>query len=688
MAWYRQGSISVTNGSATVTGSGTQWIANAAIGEGLRAPDGRIYEIINIASNTSLTITPNYLGSNQSGQAYEIVPTQSFLRDLAAQAADLVNQYSTIANTVGQGKFADGTAGTPGIRFNDDPDTGLYRIGANILGISAGGGERFRATSTGVQATGTLTATGNTSLANLSYTGTLTGGTGVINIGSGQISKNTAGNVGIGTASPGSLGSAITTLNILGTNGGGVLMSRTAATESIGALSAGNGNFYLRSTNAVPLLFGTDNAERMRIDSSGNVGIGTSSPTARLHIVPTVGSTSIYAQTGTATNNTSAPVITAFNTNSPFEGRIELIRGSSSAATGWGFVVANGSTPFEAARIQPNGNVGIGETNPSTRLDVAESTVNEAIQVRASDGSGAGHIGSNGSAGTSTSLAISASRASGSIVFKSGGFNERMRIDSSGNVLVGQSSTATPGTGNTTAGVGIRGDGYSSFSRSGNPTVGFNRSTSDGSVVTLRREGSEVGSISVTTTATAYNTSGASGITGVDANTVAVRTNSAERMRIDSSGNVLVGTTSVPTGSSNGTRFLGGLIDTSRDITTLVKHFRLYNPNGEVGSISTSGTATAYTTSSDQRLKDNITDAPSASDSIDAVKIRSFDWKADGSHQKFGVIAQELEAVAPEAVSKGENEDDMWGVDYSKLVPMLIKEVQSLRARVAQLEGN
>jgi len=107
-----------------------------------------------------------------------------------------------------------------------------------------------------------------------------------------------------------------------------------------------------------------------------------------------------------------------------------------------------------------------------------------------------------------------------------------------------------------------------------------------------------------------------------------------------------------------------------------------------VGNISVTTTATTYNTSSDQRLKENIVDAPSASDSIDAIQIRSFDWKADGSHQKYGVIAQELEAIAPEAVSKGEKEDDMWGVDYSKLVPMLIKEVQSLRARVAQLEGN
>jgi hypothetical protein len=112
------------------------------------------------------------------------------------------------------------------------------------------------------------------------------------------------------------------------------------------------------------------------------------------------------------------------------------------------------------------------------------------------------------------------------------------------------------------------------------------------------------------------------------------------------------------------------------------------NGNGTVGSIATSGSATTYNTSSDQRLKENIADAPSASDDIDAIQVRSFDWKADGSHQKYGMVAQELQTVAPEAVSEGTTEEDMMGVDYSKLVPMLVKEIQSLRARVAQLETN
>ena len=75
------------------------------------------------------------------------------------------------------------------------------------------------------------------------------------------------------------------------------------------------------------------------------------------------------------------------------------------------------------------------------------------------------------------------------------------------------------------------------------------------------------------------------------------------------------------------------------------------------------------------------------------VKIHNFTWKADGS-ESVGVFAQELAEVIPEAVTKGTdelNEQGLpvhpWGVDYSKLVPDLIVEIQQLRARVAALES-
>ena len=117
-------------------------------------------------------------------------------------------------------------------------------------------------------------------------------------------------------------------------------------------------------------------------------------------------------------------------------------------------------------------------------------------------------------------------------------------------------------------------------------------------------------------------------------------------------------------------------------------HFQFISSGaGVVGSIVTTASGTTFNTSSDQRLKENITNADDAGSKIDAIQVRQYDWKVDGSHQDYGMIAQELQAVAPEAVSGDADSEEMMGVDYSTLVPMLIKEIQSLRARVADLES-
>ncbi|HVZ60669.1 MAG TPA: tail fiber domain-containing protein [Terriglobales bacterium] len=110
-----------------------------------------------------------------------------------------------------------------------------------------------------------------------------------------------------------------------------------------------------------------------------------------------------------------------------------------------------------------------------------------------------------------------------------------------------------------------------------------------------------------------------------------------------------------------------------------------YYSTGLVGSISTNGTTTAYNTSSDLRLKQNIADAPSQASVIDALTVRTFSFKSDQSNaMQIGFIAQELQQVYPDAVHAGDADPNtiskVWGVDYSKLVPPLIKAFQELKA--------
>jgi hypothetical protein len=178
-------------------------------------------------------------------------------------------------------------------------------------------------------------------------------------------------------------------------------------------------------------------------------------------------------------------------------------------------------------------------------------------------------------------------------------------------------------------------------------------------------------------------------------------TGGSERGRFSATGSLLIGNTTSDTPGVSNTTQGAAIASTGRIHSSMNGAFSSFNRNGSdggviqfyrqgsgVGEITVSSSATAYNTSSDRRLKSNIEDAASASDKIDAIQVRQFDWNVDDSHQDYGLIAQELQPIEPLAVTGSADSDEMMGVDYSKLVPMLIKEIQELRSRVATLEAN
>ena len=111
----------------------------------------------------------------------------------------------------------------------------------------------------------------------------------------------------------------------------------------------------------------------------------------------------------------------------------------------------------------------------------------------------------------------------------------------------------------------------------------------------------------------------------------------------------------------------------------------------QVGTITYNGSIVQYNSTSDQRLKKNVVDAGSGLEKLANVKIRAFDWIDHDSHTDFGVIAQELNEVAPEAVSAGDTGETIertWAVDTSALVPAMIKAIQEQQALITQLQAD
>jgi hypothetical protein len=175
----------------------------------------------------------------------------------------------------------------------------------------------------------------------------------------------------------------------------------------------------------------------------------------------------------------------------------------------------------------------------------------------------------------------------------------------------------------------------------------------------------------------------------IDAETIAFGTdNGTERMRITSAGDIQ--SNYLGSGFTVGYGFQlspqPGYSQIYMESTTTDTRSiqRFYNPNGNVGNIIISGFTTSYATSSDYRLKEDLQDFAGL-DMVSKIPVYDFKWKTDES-RSYGVMAHELQEVLPDAVSGDKDAEEMQGVDYSKIVPLLVKSIQELKAEVDKLK--
>ena len=167
-----------------------------------------------------------------------------------------------------------------------------------------------------------------------------------------------------------------------------------------------------------------------------------------------------------------------------------------------------------------------------------------------------------------------------------------------------------------------------------------------------------------------------------------------ERMSITMGGDVLFGTTSAVTSAVGaGMQYQN---NSGNGATLNMGHpsgagsgfsYQLFSYNNSIiGSIGQSGTtAVVYNTTSDYRLKEDLQDFKGL-DMLSKIPVYDFKWKTDES-RSYGVMAHELQEVLPQSVTGEKDAEEMQQVDYSKIVPLLIKSIQELKEEIEILKN-
>lgn len=459
------------------------------------------------------------------------------------------------------------------------------------------------------------------------------------------------------------------------------------------------------------MIFYTGSAERMNIKSGGDVsfrdtsanqafywdastarlGIGTTSPTVQLE-----------------SRNAAGSTIKASNTAG---GYVEMKISSNTDSLA--------SINFTNTLSINGGYVGIGASSPATNLHILSAASTPAVRIQSTHPGGIPFLDLKGAAasqiryidetGTIQTRIDMTDNGGFSFVDVAGSASPRMVINSSGNVGIGTSSPS--------AKLQIIGSNYS-VANSGRAIGGIDlRATSNlgnngyGAGISFSGVGTGRSAISAVQNSSDTDNMGLAFFTHGSSS----GDDSIERMRITSDGDVLIGTTGTPNGTSVfGAAFIDSssarnILYSAASTTSGAALCQFYNPNGFVGQIQVNGSSTNYVTSSDYRLKEDWQPMANALDRVEALKPINFAWKVDGTRVD-GFLAHEVQAIIPEAVA-GEKDateeyeipavldeegnvieeattgvrDVYQGIDQSKIVPLLTAALQEANQMIKEL---
>jgi hypothetical protein len=573
------------------------------------------------------------------------------------------NAWITIFELDGTMLMEDGTAAAPGLAFASDLNTGFFRSAADKINFATGGVERLEI--------GSSEVVFNDGSNDVDFRVESNGQSHMLFVDGGNDRVEIAGKLSL-------VGGTDVRMEF-GTSG-------TTGTNDRNHIRADGDNLKFNTCDNGAHIFEENGVERMKIDSSGRLLVGTTTEG-----FATFGDNLTIADSGhcgvTIRSGTSSQGNIYFSDGSSggseeYEGIIQYLHDVNAMAFG----VNNGG---EKLRIDSSGNVLIGTSvsNASYRLTINDPG-DSLIAIRSDAAADATSqvldfgVGTGNRSSTNLTGAIQAtihSQSGGTLksdlsFFTNAGnsITERLRIDSSGSV-----------------GIGISNPG--DYHASANSLV-----TSSGITLANTSQGSIFFADSATGTGEYV------GQLNYDhpTNSMSFITNNSERMRLDSSGNVLVAVSNT-TKTSEGFRIEnGGQPNITRGTDGTFISF--YHTSGSViGSIQNNGgTGTLFNTSSDYRLKENVVDIADGITRVKQLSPKRFNFIADDIKIVDGFIAHEAQTVVPEAVTGTKDEVDadgnavMQGIDQSKLVPLLtaalqeaITKIETLETKVAALEA-